>query len=170
MQKINSRVDRQATSLLDIMFWSNIVVIALLAVINAVNFYRVGSGGEALVKIASPEIIGVASALLVCYLVYGCVRAMLTRARLNRVFLRVLETGLEGLSLPEPMTSKKGKRFSVPFLEITEVSTVLVAISKKHEVPSLKIGCVEQIYIVPAPENLREIITTMSEQMHPPKK
>ena len=169
MQKMESKIDRQAASLLDIMFWSNIVVIALLVVINAVNFYRVGSGGEALVTIASPEIIGVASVLLVCYLAYGSARAVITRARLNRVFVSVSETGVEGLSLPEPMSKKKGKRFSVLFTEITEVSTVLVAISKKHEVPSLKIGYQEFIYIFPAPENLREIIAAVSDQMHLPR-
>lgn len=167
MQRIESKIDRQAASLLDIMFWSNIVVIALLVVINAVNFYRVGSGGEALVTIASPEIIGVASVLLVCYLVYGSARAMLTRARLNRVFVSVSDSGVAGFSLPEPMSKKKGVRFSVPFAEITEVSTVLVAISKKHEVPSLKIGCQECIYIVPAPENLRDIVAAVSDRMHP---
>lgn len=170
MQKISSKVDKQATSLLDIMFWSNIVVIALLAVINAINLVRAGSGGEPLVKLASPEIIALASALLVCYLAYGCVRTMLTRIRLNRVSVVLTESGVEGVSLPEPMTSKKGKRFSTTFEEITEVSTVLVSISKKHETPSLKIGCGESIYIVPAPENLREIIAAVSDRMHPPMK
>ena len=170
MQKFSVKADRQATSLLDIMFWSNIAVIALLAVINAVNLYRAGSGGEPLVKLASPEIVGLISALLACYLIYGCVMTMRTRARLRRVFVNVSESGVEGLSMPEPLTSKKGRRFSAAFDEITEVSAVLVSISKKHEVPSLKIGCGESIYIIPAPESLREIIAAISDQMHPPKK
>jgi len=162
---IKSKVDRQATSLLDITFWSNIVVIAVVIVINIVNIQRESAGGERLVTVASPELVMIVSAALCVWMVARAASAVITKKRLKGVFVAVTERGVEGVSMPEPMTNKKAKRFSIGFDEICEARTVEVAITKKHDVPSLKIGGADEAYTVPAPERLRDILNMILERM-----
>lgn len=162
---IKSHVDRQATSLLDITFWSNIVVIVVVIVINIVNIYREGIGGERLIAIASPMFVVIVSVALCVWMAVSAVSAAVTKKRLKRVYVAVTQSGIEGVSMPEPMTNKKPKRFSVEFGDLREARTVEVSITKKNVVPSLKIGNAVTSYTVPAPERLREILTLLLEHM-----
>lgn len=169
MQQKTYQADRQTTSLLDIKFWSNLVVIALLVVINAVNFQRAASGGDALVQLASPEIIAIASALLVVWLAVGCFTAMRTKTRLKRVFIRLTETGATGVSMPEPMSNKNGIAFDIAYADITEVRIAEVRITSKNTASSLRIVCSGHEYDIPAPERLQELMETISDEIGKPQ-
>lgn len=163
--KIKSKVDRQATSLLDITFWSNIVVIAVVVVINIVNVIREDTGGKQLITFASPEFVLLISVVLCIWMLVRAISALVTKSRLKNVFIAISDDGIEGVSMPGPMTNKKAKNFSVAFDQVCEARTVEVAITKKHDVPSLKIGTVEESFIIPAPERLREILNLIIERM-----
>ncbi len=163
--KIKSRVDRQATSLLDITFWSNIVVIAVVIGINIVNIMREDSGGEQLIAFASPEFVMIISTALCIWMLVRAISALVTKNKLKGVFIAVLDDVIEGVSMPEPMTTKQAKHFSVAFDQVCEARTVEVAITKKHDVPSLKIGTADESFTIPAPEHLREILNLIIERM-----
>ena len=165
MQKNTYAVDRQATSLLDITFWSNIAVIALLIAINAVNFYRAATGGETLVKIASPELIAIISGILALWMGVSCFTAMRVKTRLKKVFLRLTETGVAGISMPEPMNNKKGRAFEVAYADITEIRTAEMHVTTKSTIASLRIVCGEQEYDVPAPEHLQELMELLADRI-----
>jgi len=72
MPRTTAKVDRQVTILLDIMFWSNAVVLLFIAVINAINLSRVNSGQTALITTATPSLVLVVSFAIVMYLGYNC--------------------------------------------------------------------------------------------------
>jgi hypothetical protein len=163
--KLKSNVDRQATSLLDITFWSNIVVIAVVIGINIVNIVREGTGGERVISFASPEFVLILSTALCVWMLARAISALVTKRRLKTVFLAVSDDGIAGVSMPEPMTNKQEKRFSVAFDQVCEVRTVEVAITKKHNVPSLKIGTADEWFIIPVPERLQEIVAMLSEML-----
>jgi len=165
MQKNNYAVDRQATSLLDITFWSNIAVIALLIAINTVNFYRAATGGEMLVKIASPELIAIISGILAIWMGVSCFTAMRVKARLKKVYLRLTETGVTGISMPEPMNNKKGTAFEIAYADITEIHIAEMHVTAKSTISSLRIVCGKQEYDVPAPEHLQELIELIGDRI-----
>lgn len=165
MQKNTYSVDRQAISLLDITFWSNVVVIALLFAINAVNFSRAAAGGETLVKIASPELIAIISAVLAVWMGVSCFTAMRVKARLKNVFIRLSETGVSGVSIPEPMSNKKGTAFEIAYGDITEIRIAEMHITTKSTVSSLRIVCGKQEYDIPAPEHLQELMELLSDRI-----
>lgn len=163
--EIQSKVDRQATSLLDITFWSNVVVTAALVVINIVNIQREATGGEELIQIASPGLVIIVSAALGVWMITRAVSALVTKKRLKSVSIAVTESGVTGVSMPEPMTKKKPERFSIDFTDIREAGTVEIAITKKTNVPALKIGGAEEAYTIPAPERMKEILNIILERM-----
>lgn len=165
MQKNNYAVDRQATSLLDITFWSNIAVIALLIAINAVNFYRAATGGVMLVKIASPELIAIISGILAIWMGVSCFTAMRVKARLKKVYLRLTETGVMGISMPEPMNNKKGTAFEIAYADITEIQVAEMHVTAKSTISSLRIVCGKQEYDVPAPEHLQELMELLGDRI-----
>ena len=165
MQKNTYSVDRQATSLLDITFWSNVVVITLLIAINAVNFQRAATGGETLVKIASPELIAIISGVLAVWMGVGCFTAMRVKARLKKVFLRLSETGVSGVSMPEPMNNKKGTPFEIAYADVTEIRAAEMHITTKSTVSSLRIVCGERQYDVPAPERMQELMELLADRI-----
>lgn len=163
--QIKSKVDRQATSLLDITFWSNLVVIAVVVAINIVNIIREGTGGRLLISFASPEFVMIASAILCVWMLVRAISALITKKRLKSVFIGVTDQGIEGVSLPEPMKKTKGRLFSIPFDQICEATIVEIAITKKNVVPSLKIGTTRESYTIPAPERMRFILDMILEHM-----
>ncbi|MEA4913905.1 MAG: hypothetical protein VB061_04990 [Christensenella sp.] len=165
MQKTISKVDRQATILLDITFWSNAAVLLFIVVINAINLTRVNLGQTALLTTASPSLVLVVSFAIVMYLGYNCYSALATKRRLSDVSVAIDESGVSGLSLPNPTTGERGEVFSVLFSQIEAVSISEVAITKKHMAPSLKIETAERAYYVPAPEGLKELVREIAEQM-----
>jgi hypothetical protein len=165
MQTIKSRVSRQATSLLDIAFWSNLVVIAIVIVINVINLCRSAAQDERLIAIASPELVVIASALLCVWMAVRAISALLTKRRLRSVYICVTQDGIEGVSMPEPMSGRKGVPFSLPFREITELHKVETPIARRSTVPSLRIGNSEVSYTVPAPEQMEELMVLISDQM-----
>lgn len=165
MQEMNYKVDRQATSLTDITFWSNIAVIALLIAINAVNFYRAVTGGEMLVKIASPELIAIISGILAIWMGVSCFTAMRVKARLKKVHLRLTETGVMGISMPEPMNNKKGTAFEIAYADITEIHVAEMHVTAKSTISSLRIVCGKQEYDVPAPEHLQELMELLGDRI-----
>ena len=165
MQKITARVDRQATVLLDFMFWSNAFVLLFIAVINAINLTRVNHGQTALLTTASPSLVLLVSLAITLYLAYNCFSSLAIKKRLNRVSVTVDEVGVTGLSLPNPTTSEKGELFLVSFSQIDTVSIVEIAITKKHTAPSLKIETAENAFYIPAPEGLKELVRTIADQM-----
>jgi len=154
-KKLTATVDRQAMSLLDITFWSNIVVTGVIVAINAVNLLR--TDGKSLISAASPEIVLLASALLCIWMAARAVSAVVTKNRLKEVSVSLGETGVEGVSLKDPMRERRGEYFSIAYADITQVLIVNVAITKKHTVPSLKIDGRDVSYVIPAPENLQLI-------------
>lgn len=165
MQKNTYSVDRQATSLLDITFWSNIVVIALLIAINAVNFSRAAAGGETLVKIASPELIAIISAVLAIWMGVSCFTAMRVKARLKNVFIRLSETGVSGVSMPEPMNNKKGTAFEVTYKDITGIRATETHVTTKSTVSSLRIVCGDREYDIPSPEHMQELMEILADRI-----
>jgi hypothetical protein len=165
MQEMNCKVDRQVTSLLDITFWSNIVVIVLLIAINAVNFQRAATGGETLVKIASPELIAIISGILAIWMGVSCFTAMRVKARLKNVFIRLSETGVSGVSMPEPMNNKKGTAFEVAYKDITGIRAAETHVTTKSTISSLRIICGEREYDVPAPEHLQELMELLADRI-----
>ncbi len=163
MERITVKVDKQAISLLDITKWSNLACILLLAVLNAVNCLRAGSGdGTTLFAGMSRETVLIVSALLGAYMAARCFTAVAVKRRLEQVSFTITETGVEGMSMPEPMRRDRvhpgGEPFSVPFEAIQSVRTAEVMITKKHPMPSLAIECENATYVVPAPEQLKELI------------
>ena len=165
MQKMTAKVDRQATSLLDLSLVSNIIVILIIIGINIVNLVRSNTDQGALVNAATPQLVVIVSLALIVYLGYGCYGAFSTRRRLARVFVSLDDAGVSGVSLPNPTMSEQGKEFSIPFSQIQSVSVDGVAITKKHTALSLKIGSDGQGFVVPAPEGLKEIVRLIAEQM-----
>ena len=71
----------------------------------------------------------------------------------------------DGVSLPNPMSGIAGEAFTVFYEKIVSVSIEEVAITKKHVAPSLKLETDEQVYIVPAPERLKEAVQQIAERM-----
>jgi hypothetical protein len=165
MQKITAKVDRQATSLLDLTLWSNVIVVLIIIGINIVNIIRSNSEQGALVNAASPGLVAIVSLALILYLCYGCLGAFMTRRRLGGVFVTLDDAGVSGVSMPNPMSSEPGETFSVVFTQIQSVSIDGVAITKKHTALSLKLESDGRTYIVPAPEGLKEIVSRIAEQM-----
>ena len=165
MEKITAKVDRQATSLLDISLGSNVIVILIIIAINIINLARANSGQGALVTAAAPGLVLIMSLALVLYLVYGCWGAFTTRRRLGRVFVTLDETGVSGVSLQNPTTSEPAEPFSVPYAQIQSVSVDGVAITKKHTALSLKIETAERAYLVPSPEGLKDLVQTIADRM-----
>ena len=165
MPRKTAKVDRQVTILLDIMFWSNAVVLLFIAVINAINLSRVNSGQTALITTATPSLVLVVSFAIVMYLGYNCFSSLATKRRLSGVSVTIDEAGVSGLSLPNPTTGEQGEAFSIPYAQISEVSIVEVSITKKHTAPSLKIEAGERAYYVPAPEGLKELVREIADQM-----
>ena len=165
MQKITAKVDRQATVLLDIMFWSNIIVLLFIVVINAINLVRVNLGQTALLTTASPSLVLLVSFAIVLYLGYNCFSSLAIKKRLNGVSVTLDEAGVSGLSLPSPTTSEKAEPFTVPFSQIETVSISEISITRKHTAPSLKIETAERAYYIPAPEGLKELVRAIADQM-----
>ena len=151
MKEHTASVDRQATMLLDISFWSSMLVILLLLVINTVNMLRARAGGEPLISLASPDLILIAS-LAIC-------------VWLSRVCVTCTELGVSGVSLPNPSAGDSGEPFSLPYGEIRFVGLVEVALTKRHQVPSLQLKDEQRCYIVPAPEGLAELIRLIADRM-----
>ncbi|MDD4311137.1 MAG: hypothetical protein PHW41_01485 [Eubacteriales bacterium] len=165
MKNITAKVDRQATMLLDLTFWSNAVVLLFIVVINVINLARVSLGQTALLTTASPQMVLLVSFAIILYLGYNSFNALAIKRRLLGVSFTMDETGVTGTSLPNPAISEQGETFSVPFSQIVEVSIVEVSITRKHTAPSLKIETAERAYYVPAPEGLKELVREIAEQM-----
>lgn len=165
MQTFTARVDRQATSLLNISVWSNLAIIALLAVVNVVNFLRAGANGEPLIAMASPEIVLIVSLALGIWLVFGCYGTLATKKRLTGVYVSCTENGVEGISMPNPIIRGAGESFSLAYDQIEFVGAVEAPLTKRHKVPSLKLSDGAQTYLVPAPEELDHLIRMISERM-----
>ncbi len=165
MQKLTAKVDRQATSLLDLTLGSNVIVILIIIGINIVNVVRANGTEGALVNAASPGLVVIASLALVLYLGYGCLGAFMTRRRLGNVFVSLDDAGVSGVSLPNPMTNEQGEAFSILYTQIQSVSVDGVAITKKHTALSLKMESDGHTYVVPAPEGLKEIVRLIAERM-----
>jgi len=165
MEKITAKVDRQATSLLDITIGSNLIVILIIIGINIVNLVRANSAEGALLSAASPNLVIIVSLALVLYLLYGCWGAFSTRRRLGKVFVSIDDSGVSGVSLSNPTTAERSEEFSVPFSQIQSVSVDGVALTKKHTVLSLKLETAERAYYVPAPEGLKELVQLIADHM-----
>ena len=165
MEKVTAKVDRQATSLLDISLGSNVIVILIIIAINIINLVRANSGQGALVTAAAPGLVIIMSLALVLYLAYGSWSVFTTRRRLGRVFITLDETGVSGVSLQNPTTSEPAEPFSVPYAQIQSVSVDGVAITKKHTALSLKIETAERVYQVPSPEGLKELVQAIADKM-----
>ena len=165
MPNMRVKADRQVTSLLDFMFWSDLVVILAIVGLNIVNILRANGTQGAMITAAEPELVLIVSFALVLYLVYGCFNALSIKRRLDRVYVSLDETGVSGVSLPNPMSGIAGEAFTVFYEKIVSVSIEEVAITKKHVAPSLKLETDEQVYIVPAPENQKEIVQQIAERM-----
>ena len=140
MQETTAKVDRQATSLLDITLGSNVIVILIIIGINIVNLVRANSGQGALVNAAAPGLVVIVSLALVLYLLYG-------------------------MSLSNPTTGEQPQPFSVPFAQIRSVGMDGVALTKKHTVLALKLETEDRAYFVPAPEGLKELVQLISDNM-----
>ena len=165
MQKFTASVDRQATMLLDMSFWSSIVVIVLLMIVNTVNLLRANAGDEPLISLASPDLILIASLAICVWLAFGGVRALATKKRLSRVCVCCSENSVDGVSMPNPSNRDQGEPFSLPYQDIRFVGSVDVPLTKRQQVPSLKLKDDQRSYIVPAPEGLPEIVRIISDRM-----
>ncbi len=165
MQTKTYQVDRQTTSLLDISFWSNIAIIVLLAVVNFVNYARTNVGKEAIVNFASPSFVLILSVALALWLAYGCYTYLMTKKRLLLTSITLAESGVTGMALANPTTNETGINFQLQYSEIKFVGIVDVAITKKHNVLSLKLATEKQEYIIPSPQELQEIVRTISDKM-----
>lgn len=163
MEPITVRVDRQALSLLDITKWSNLACALLLAGLNVVGLFRSSGAEEAAQNPAlSPDLLLLLSVFIGGWMILRAVQAVAVKRRLDRVTLTVSDDGVEGVSLPAPTARDgdfpDGEHFSVPFSAIEGASVVEVAITKNHKAPSLRLECGEAVYIVPAPERLKELL------------
>ncbi len=164
MEKMTRRVDRQATSLLDMTFWSNLIVILLIIILNIVNLIRSGLSQAAGSTIASPQLVILVSLALIVYMGYVSFNAMMTKKRLKGVVITVDDAGVTGYSMPNPTTNVPGEAFSIGYDQIRSISIEGVSISKKHVALSLKIETEEDVYVVPAPEGLNELAQTIEER------
>ena len=61
MPNLRVKADRNATSLLDFMFWSDLIVILVIVGVNIANILRANSGQGALVTAAEPELVLIVS-------------------------------------------------------------------------------------------------------------
>ncbi|NLI55074.1 MAG: hypothetical protein GX417_12260 [Clostridiales bacterium] len=163
--KKTAAVDRQASSLLDITFWSNIFVILVLVGINAFNIARAGTEQGALITAASPVLVLIASLALAVWMGYACVDAMKTKRWLIKVGITLDESGVSGYALENPSLGKAGEPFSLRYSELRHVGVVEAAITKKHSFPSLKLSTADRSYIIPAPDGLDELIREISDRM-----
>lgn len=164
MEKMTRRVDRQATSLLDMTFWSNLVVILLIIILNIVNLIRSGLMLASNSTIASPQLVILVSLALIVYMGYICYSALMTKQRLKNVIISVDDAGVTGFSLPNPTMNVPGEAFSIGYNQIRSISIEGVAITKKHTALSLKIETDEQVYIVPAPTGINELAQAIEER------
>ena len=169
MEKTIIHIDRQATSLLGITLWSNIIVSFLLLFVNAVNLYRAETGSELLIAFASPEMVFIISLALCVWMIFGCVSVVATKRRIGSVFLSYSDECIEGVSMPDPLSKRAGDPFQLKFSEIQFVGITEVPLTKRGTVPSLKISDGERVYVVPALEKLEETVKLISDHMAPSK-
>ena len=167
MVPVTVKADRQKTSLLIYMLWSNVVVILAIIGLNLFNLARANSG-DTLVSVAEPQLVLLVSFAMILYLGYGCFTALATKRRLDQVFLSLDDKGVSGFSLPHPMTAEAGEVFSLSYREIISVSIEEVAFTKKHTAYAIKLETAERSYLVPAPERIKEIVSSIAERMTEP--
>lgn len=165
MLPFTARVDRQIKSLFDLSFWSSIAVIILIAVSNFVNFFRVNAKQTPLVNGVSPNLVLIVSILLILWFIYGCVGNVLDKRRLVRAFVTLDDAGVSGYAIANPTLQGDGEDFSLTYGQIVSVDAIAVAITKKHSAPALRLKTLEREYIVPALENISEIIKLVSERI-----
>ena len=165
MEGISVKVDRQATSLIDISFWSNLAIVLLLAVANFVNFTQAATAKGPLFTFAAPELILIASAALALWLAYNCAGLLAAKARLSKVRVALDENGVSGYALENPTLPQTGEPFSVSYESIRYVGVIDVPITKKHSAASLKVATDERGYVVPAPQNLQELVRRIADRM-----
>ncbi len=115
-------------------------------------------------KIASPELIAIISAVLA--IGWGqLLTAMRVKARLKNVFIRLSETGISGVSMPEPMNNKKGTAFEVAYKDITGIRATETHVTSKSTVSSLRIICGDREYDVPSPEHMQELMELLADRI-----
>ena len=165
MQQTTARVDKQVRSLFDLSFWSSIAVIILVIVSNFVNYYRTESMQQPLVSGTSPQLVLAISILLILWLIYGCVGNVLAKKRLVQAYITLDDAGVSGFSLPNPTTRETGVEFSLPYDQIQSVDVIAVAITRKHSTPALRLTALEKQYVVPAIENISEVLKSISERI-----
>ena len=165
MKERTASVDRQATMLLDMTFWSSVVVIILLLIVNTVNMLRARAGGVPLISMASPDLILIASLAICVWLAFGGVRALGTKKRLSRVCVTCSEAGVSGVSMPNPSCGETGEPFSLAYSDIRFVGSVEIPLTKRQQVPSLQLKDDQRCYIVPAPEGLPELVRLIADRM-----
>ena len=165
MQPSIYKVDKQIRSLFDLSFWSSIAVIILIAVSNFVNYFRIGAQQTPLVNGASPQLVLVVSIGLVLWMVYGCVGNVLAKRRLVKAYVSLDEAGVSGHAIANPTLREVGEAFSLSYAQILSVDAVAIAITKKHSAPALRLKTAEREYIIPALENISEIIRLLSERI-----
>ncbi len=165
METLHVKADRQTTSLLDFSFWSNVAIILLLVVANFANYAQVSAGKGPIFTFAAPELVMIASLALVLWLGYACIGLTATKRRLRLVRVTLDDTGVSGYALEHPSTPETGEDFFLAYQQIRYVGVVDVAITKKHNAPSLKIATDERGYVVPAPEQLLELVKRIAEKM-----
>ena len=165
MKECTASVDRQATMLLDMTFWSSVVVIVLLLTVNTVNMLRARAGGEPLISLAAPDLILIASLAICVWLAFGGVHALAIKKRLSRVCVTCSEEGVSGVSMPNPSSDEAGEPFSLAYREIRSVASVDIPLTKRQQVPSLQLKDDQRCYIVPAPEGLPELMRLIADRM-----
>ena len=165
MQQTTARVDKQVRSLFDLSFWSSIAVIILVIVSNFVNYYRTESMQQPLVSGTSPQLVLVISILLILWLIYGCVGNVLAKKRLIQAYITLDDAEVSGYSLPNPTMREAGEGFSLAYDQIQSVDVIAVAITRKHSTPALRLTTLEKQYVVPAIENISEVLKSISERI-----
>lgn len=165
MQPVTARVDRQIKSLFDLSLWSSIAVIILIAVSNFVNNYRIKAQQDPIVTGVSPNLVLVVSVLLVLWFVYGCVGNVLDKRRLVRAFVTLDDAGVSGHAIANPTHRDDGEEFSLSYDQIIAVDAIAVAITKKHSAPALRLKTLDREYVIPALENISDLIKRISEHI-----
>ena len=165
MQQTTAHVDKQVRSLFDLSFWSSIAVIILVIVSNFVNYYRTQSMQQPLVSGASPLLVLVISILLILWLIYGCVGNVIAKKRLVQAFITLDDAGVSGYALANPTTPAAGEEFSLTYDQIQSVDVIAVAITRKHSTPALRLTTAEKQYVIPAIEQISEILKRISERI-----
>ena len=175
MEERRYSVAKEVFTSLQINRWGGIVCCALLVGLSVADLLQ-GAGGarpqsQSDLRISS-ELLLIICAVLAVALVWKFFQTTAVIKRLQKVTFALDETGVSGMSFPEPMRKDaqhpNGEEFHLPYEQISAVGIVNISATKRITVPALVVQSGEKKYVLPGItelENLKRVILRRAKEM-----